>query len=160
MGQGERIARKSFLDNTDHIIANTRRGHSSRKRAQLTKRLFGLGHLRCHFSYRIILDDPRTRNIFLLRFQFAPARHRNENRKLLLRLEPNLDALPCILGFCPVGFYGCQNIHFLGEPRLAAIGIKHSFQSFINRAQMRDVRKGIGELLIGERPSRPIGKAR
>ena len=130
-----------------------------RDRPQPRERVRVLRLLLGDFVDRIVLQNPRARDVSAARFPLAPCRHELDDRELGWLAEPRLQPQPGIIGMDVVGIGRFQDRHFLRQPAGAALPFQLSLQRRIDVAQMRHVGQRIFQLLVGKRPPAPVGEA-
>ena len=117
--------------------------------------------MRGDLEHRLVPHDAAARQIALLCRLFAPCRQRTEHAEEFAvgaaadaKTAPRFGRVAAING-------GIDELaHFLGKPGGATILGQEMLQPVVDRAQMHDIGERIIDLPLGERPVRPIGKAR
>ena len=109
---------------------------------------------------QIVAHDAVARQIAPLRLALAPGRQRLHDRQEARLARAQLDPPPGLVGRLLVGVRIGEAGQLLGDP-LAAPGLPQlRLEALVDHAQMDDVGQRIVELLLAQRPARPVGEAR
>ena len=100
-----------------------------------------------------------ARHVAALRLLLAPGRDLDQHRELPRLAHPRLQPFPGALGVEIVGPGRGQNLHLLADPVVAAALLQVGVERCEHVAQMGDVGDRVMQLLVGERPARPVGEA-
>ena len=108
----------------------------------------------------LVANDPVARDIGLLREYFARRRDFAQDGEKPWPRGAGLDPDPGATRVELVGVGGGQHRELLGHP-IGAPGLAEAlFELLIDHRQMLDIGERISQLPIGQRPLRPVGKAR
>ena len=117
--------------------------------------------MRGNFQHRLVPHDAAARQVALLRRLFTPCRQRAEHtEKLAVGAAPNAKAAPCLMRVAAIDRRVDKIAHLLGEPGGSAVLGEEMLQPVIDGAQMHDIGQRVIDLPLGQRPVRPVGKAR
>ncbi len=118
------------------------------------------GELCRDLVYALVLEDPATRHVALLRRTFAPGGDLGEDTHIFGGVFARLEPAPGLVRRRRVQRHLRQRLHFLGYPFETAIARQTVAQPQIDIGQVGDVAQRILQLLVAQRPARPVGKAR
>ena len=94
-----------------------------------------------------------------LRLALAPGRDLHQHRDLARLAQASGEPAPGIVRIGLIGLRRGEDRHLLGEPFEPAVLFQLGHQRLVDLHQMGHVRKGIGQLRVGERAARPVGEA-
>ena len=159
LGQRLRVAGEATLHRRHHVGSPFRALKTLGQRAQIGEPLQRGRGMDRDVADRFVLDDPVARHVAALRFLLAPGRDLHQHRQLARLAHPGLQPLPGPFRVEIIGFGRGQDLHFLADPVAAAALLQVGIKRREHVAQMGDVGHRVMQLLLGERPPRPVGEA-